>query len=286
MPLMAKKHYPVVRSANIANTSGVPQNDRVLLVDRLLSVTNRRLYRMGRYYQVKIDLDINQSTDIEVFALRDDWAVQKAFQMAYNEYLDNTADERANLSSNQIARWEDFRVKHGITGADIVVPVLYNGGGVSVPLTGGSFADSNVVDSSNARRTFTWSTTPGATEYGLLAEFDKAGNAQTTPTSKTNDGAYIELDSEVNDLTMDDLQYDGADPPYDATGVNGASPWVKIADLGTGASGVQRLSTGFFTAPCGIVVLRGVGAADNDAGIIWTVKSGDYKGVSAPSMLE
>ena len=112
---MAKKksrHYPVVTKSPLSN--GAAANT---LVDtaRCLSVMNRRLYRFGRNYEVKIDLRNDHVGQVQVFALRDDWAVQKAFQMAYQEYLDNTMQERENLSSNMIARWEDFRVRDGLT---------------------------------------------------------------------------------------------------------------------------------------------------------------------------
>jgi hypothetical protein len=280
-------HYPVVRSFPIS--AGASANT---LVDgaRHLSVTNRRLMRFGRYYQLKVDVRPDYAgTPIEVFVLRDDWAVQKAFQMAYQHYLKNTADERAALSPNQIARWEDFRVKDGLNvagGVNQSVPVLHTETGAADLLNAGSFSDSNVVDSSNVRRTFTWSPSPSATEYGLLAEYDKSGNAQESPAAKTNDGPYIELDTAVNDLTMDDLQYDGALPPYDRNGVNQLSPWVRVAVLGSGAAGQQRLSTGFFTAPCGLVFLKGFTETSEVYSVTIEAKSGDYKGVHAPSMLE
>ena len=282
---MAKKHYPVVRTANLANISGVPQNDRLIQVDRHLAKLNRRLYRMGRYYQLKIDIDPTFAGDFEVFALRDDWAVQKAFQMAYKAYMDNTSEERKQLGSGQVARWSDFRVSTGVTGADQTVPLLYDGAGTPVTLTAGEFDFAQVADDAGTLRTFTWGAS-GASSYSILEEYDKAGNAQANPQSTSADMPYAGLDTEMDSNVAAELQTDNNLPPYDQAGVNAASPWVKICELGSAASGVQRLSTGYFTVPCGIVVLRGVGAASNDALISFTAKSGDYKGVHAPSMLE
>jgi hypothetical protein len=278
------KHYPAVRSANLANTSGVPQLSRVLLVDRALSQLNRRLYRQGRYYEVKVDIDVTADIDVEVYALRDDWAVQKAYQMAYKMYLENTAEERERLGTNQVARWEDFRVQHGTLGTDVSSVLLYDASGVGTALTGGEFNDANVVDASGTRKAFTWGAA-SASLYSMLAEYDLAGNAQTTPSSVPAAGPYEDINTEVNAETMDDLQGDNNSPPYDQTSVAANTPWVKVAELGLQSS-AQKLSTGYFTAPCGIVVIRGVGAASNDAKLSFTVKAGDYKGVHAPSMLE
>ena len=155
-----KKHYPVVKGSPVS--AGSAANT---LVDtaRFLSVLNRRLYRYGRYYNVKIDLRHDYAgAPIEVFALRDDWAVQKAFQMAYDQYLENTADERKKLNSIQIARWEDFRCEDGLSLAkNQARPVLHQVDGSANILNSGEFALSNVVDSSNTKRTFTWGASGG-----------------------------------------------------------------------------------------------------------------------------
>lgn len=283
--MASKKAYPTVRTSQLFNSTGSPQNHRVVLVDRMLSKLNRRLYRQGRFYEVKIDIDPTQASTVQVYALRNDWAVHKAYQMAYREYLENTSQERANLSSNMIARWEDFKVSHGTTGADISDPALLNGAGVAVGLTSGEFNLANVVDSSGARKSFTWGT-PGGSEYGILQEYDKSANTPVTPPVVSNDAPYVELDSEVNELTHDDLQGDNNSPPYAQNDVSSGTPFVKIAELKADTANGTRLSTGFFTAPCGIVLIQNVGAAGNDLKISMTAKSGDYKGVHAPSMLE
>ena len=123
---MAKKmskHYPVVRKAPIS--SGAAANT---LVDtgRFLSVLNRRLYRMGRNYEAKVDLRNDYAGQVEVYVLRDDWVVQKAYQMAYQAYLDNTMEEREGSTGTNVARWEDFRVQSGLTLAlNTGLPVLH-----------------------------------------------------------------------------------------------------------------------------------------------------------------
>jgi len=284
---MPNKHYPVVRSSPIS--SGAAANT---LVDtaRHLSVLNRRLYRFGRNYNVKVDVRHDYAGPaIEVFALRDDWAVQKAFQMAYQQYLDNTMKERENLSTKQVARWEDFRIDDGLSlSKNSARPVMHTIAGAASVLNAGEFELSTVVDDSDTRRTFTWGT-PAATEWGILQEYDKVGNAPTTPTDTVGStgqrGPYSGLDADYDDLMALDLQQHGDNPPYDRTGVNATSPWVRIAVLG-GTAGTQKLSSGFFTAPCGLVLLKGFGETGEAYSVEIEAKSGSYKGVHAPSMLE
>jgi hypothetical protein len=277
------KHYPVVRSAEL---SGTVENTalRILQVDRELSKLNRRLYRMGRYYQAKIDMRPTGDGAYEVYALRDDWAVQKAFQMAYDQYVKNVSDEKANMSKTQLARWADFKVATGATGA-LLLSKLHDPTGAASILTNGEFSLANVVDQAGTTRTFTWSPAPAATEYSILNEYDRAGDAQDTPDNLAAPGPYEDIDADTDAATYDHLEQDGNQPPYDRNTVNQASPFVRVATLGA-AAGVQRLSTGFFTAPCGIVLIVGPNASWNSDLMTMTVKSGDYKGVHAPSMLE
>ena len=278
----SKKHYPVVRSSPVS--SGAAANT---LVDtaRNLSVLNRRLYRFGRFYEVKVDLRNDFVGQVEVFALRDDWAVHKAFQMAYQQYLKNTSDERQNLSDQQVARWEDFRCRDGLTlSKNDARPVMHDVAGNASVQNEGEFFNSIVVDGAGTSKTFTWGA--GASDrYGILEEYDKTGNAFTVPSSRPSDAPYENIDTSVDEVVHDQLQLNGDIPPYDQDGVNADTPWVRIAVLG-GTAGTQKLSSGFFTAPCGLVLLKGYGSDVVNFPAELTAKAGDYKGVHAPSMLE
>jgi hypothetical protein len=279
---MAKKHYPVVRSAQ---TSAGPAANTVVQVDQFLSKLNRRLYRQGRYYQVSVDIEVDSIVGpFEVYALRDDWAIQKAFQLAYSMYRMDTQEERAALGS-QVARWEDFRVDDGLSIArQYGNPVLFQNALTAQVLTAGEFELSTVVDTAQTERSFTWGS-PGANEYGILEEFDVSANAQGSPSSTTLATPYTSLTNQYDDVVGDALQDHGNLPPYSQTGVNSSSPWTKIATIGTQA-GHQKLSTGFFTAPCGFVVIKALNDSSDNYPITIRVKAGDYKGVDAPSMLE
>ncbi len=282
------KHYPVVRNIRVSNPSPFPGSHVIMDVGKYLSQLNRRLYRQGRYYNVKVDIDTAEDTVTEVYALRDDWGVQKAFQMAYKMYLQNNADERAALGG-RTARWEDFRVSDGYTTGFTPFPVLYTEAAGTVELTSGEFELSTVTDTTQSSRTFTWNPGASAPEYSILDEYALAGNASVSPATPETDGPYANIRNELDQAQMVDLAEHGNQAPYDPTGVNTSSPWVKIAELRGGSSTVQKLSTGFFTAPCGFVVIRNVGTGGSNVGIdniSMTVKAGDYKGVHAPSMLE
>jgi hypothetical protein len=287
MAKKSSKHYPVVLQSKVGYTAPPAGTTYLIQVDQFLSKLNRRLYRQGRYYQAKIDLDVSSNANITVFALRDDWAVQKAFQMGYQAFLDNSMEERERLGDGQSGRWEDFRVEAGTAGTVTdLVPVLSDAAGVDVQLTAGEFVLAQVVDSTNTARLFTFGAT-SANRYGLLEEYDKFGDAQSTPDNVTSDAPYLELSEGVNEATHDHLQTSGNNPPYDTSGINAGAPFVKIAELGSGASGTgaQKLTTGFFTAPCGFILITGMNAVDV-ADVNLEVKRGDYKGVHAPSMIE
>lgn len=286
-----KKHYPVVRSAELGSVSETAAV-RVFDTARALSALNRRLYRFARVYPVKINMDPASPGTVEVYVLRDDWAIHQGVKMAYDQYLDNTEDERKALSGSQVARWEDFRIADGVgaTHNELLAKLhdpTFTGTGTL--MSAGEFELSTVVDSSDVRRTFTFGT-PGATEYGILQEYDKKANAITSPTEATGTSGdrtpYSEINSEVNDLTALDMQQHGDNPPYDRTGVNATTPWVKVATLGSGAAGDQQLSTGFINAPCGLVVLVGNANDWNSDQMRFEVQSGKYKGVGGMSLLE
>lgn len=289
--MAAKKPFPVVRNFPLSEASPVTGSaSRLVDVGRCLSQINRRLYRSGRLYRSKIDLQPNANQTLQVYALRNDWAVRNAFKLAYEAYRANNDEERALMSEKQVGRWEDFRITDALTIAHAPVgPVMYNSAMNPIQLVNvGEFPTSSVVDSAGTTRTFTWGSGGGTgTKYSVLYEYDRMGNAFQSPeTLVTGGGAYGDLEADIQTDTMDDLQTQGRNPPYDATGVNHTSPWVRIATLDATNPNATKLSTGFFDAPCGLIVITGMGASNVQELYELTVQSGDYKGVHAPSMLE
>ena len=205
--------YPVVRtircSASTSNYSYLP-------VDQFLSKTNRRMYRHGRTYSVKIDADADISQEIEVWALADNWMNDRAFKAAYKAYVENSADERKALKDKNIARWEDFRTVDGVA-ANAINPRMYGPTLAAVDLTVGEFTNSVVHDKTGTQRTFSWGA-GGAAVYGILEEYDKAGNAQPSPDTSTGDMPYDDLMSDNDAAQAAALQTNGNLPPYDPAG--------------------------------------------------------------------
>jgi hypothetical protein len=209
----------------------------------------------------------------------------RAFKNAYGAYLTNSKDEIEALKGKSIARWQDFRTQDGVSASE-VNPEMYSPTLAPIPLIAGEFDNSVVHDKSGTQRTFSWGV-GGAGAYGILQEYDKAGNAQPSPDTSTGDMPYDDLMADNDAAQAEALQVRGNLPPYDANNVGEDNPWVLVGKL-SAATNAQKLSTGYFDAPCGFVILSVLGSSDpvQTSVLSMTVKQGDYKGVHAPSMLE
>ena len=290
-------YYPVQRQIQLSNTASTTNS--VCDVGKMLSVINHRLYRQGKTYQVKVDLDNRADAAVgpaqyEIYVLADTWFHQKAWQLARATYLTATAGERASMSASKIARWEDFRVSAGVSSANDMVPATYSTALTLGNNTSGEFVTSQIVlADGSTTKTFTWGT-PGASQFGIIGEYNKSGDSAKTPTDDANTGAgdqaYAGAEDGISETQMDNLQNAGNEPPYNRTDFS-SNVWVKVATLDNSAgvnpgasAGHSRMSTGFFNAPCGLVVIKS-SIAHNIAGeLSLTVKAGDYKGVAAMNM--
>lgn len=153
-------------------------------------------------------------------------------------------------------------------------------------LSGGEFDNSLVEDNAGVTRFFSWNPTTTGSVYSIPAEYDLSGNTNTSPTTPTGSGPYADLQADSSPVEMEALQQRGNLPPYEA---NSFPPvWVKIATLQTSATeGAQRLSSGYFDAPCGQVVLQVSGGSTVSSltnKVSVEFRSGDYKGVRAHNM--
>lgn len=294
---MAKKYYPVIRRWDV---SGGAFQQTMVDVGQCLSRLNHRLYRQSRVYPCNVRLrNDSDLTSVEVYALRSDWMMVKSIQMAYKMYRKATEETRNVMSSKQIARWEDFRINHGIVGANNGAPVIYGwpaGGPPSVPalniLTTGEFELSVVRDQNDVDKTFTLGNANPANEFNILEEYNKAADVDSSPSNLVGPTGtqlpYDELtDAQESDIAAD-LSGRGNEPPYDADDIAEDYAWVHVGTLGIGANGQQVLSTGFFDAPLGLIMIDGYvyQGSPTDLDISVEVKSGDYKGVMGPSLLE
>ena len=292
---MAKMHYPTQNTFRLGFT--LPSNSTRVFgaIDRDLSRINHRLYRQSRYYQMKVDIDADlpDGSTVFVYALQDTWMNQKAYQMAYEAFLKNSAEESSQLRSGAKARWHDFRVDHGIaaTASDSdSIPVGYSAPGVTpagTQYTVGEYVLSEVTDAAGTARTFRWLGTGGNT-FNIVDEYDRTGNTNAQPSTASTTAAYANLEDEIDANQLEHLSDDGNLPPYAQSTIEN-QVLTLVATLHVDSTGTSKLSSGFFNAPCGIYFLAFAGGLDGNTandGILITAKSGDYKGVSAPTMLK
>ena len=282
--------YPVVRQSPLS-LDGSPDQNAVIRVDRALSGRNHRLYRQSRVYHCKVDLDINAQNGqvVDVYALGNSWMAKKAYGLAYDTFNENVKEER-EMAGNRLARWNDFRVDHGL-GVAFQKDLLFAG---EVPGLSGvhkfgtsdsEYVMSEVRDASSNQNTFRWSGT-GSGTWNIIDEYDVTGNSDSTPAAPSTDAAYSSLEDEIDVGTMEHLQDDGNNPPYDKDTIHN-EVWVKVATLSVNNAGTQKLSTGYFEAPCGLIAVMSSAPLANDSTVLnLEVKAGDYKGVHAPSYLE
>lgn len=288
--MASKKHYPVQRKIRLAAALPSTATDSSVLVDREMSKVNHRLYRQSRYYSCKVDIDADlpNGTVVNVYALKDTWMNQKAYQFAHKMYLENTKEERSTVAAGTKARWNDFRVA---SGSSLSGPTLdatgYEPGGGPTRFTGGEYLFTEMTDDSGAAKTLRWFGT-GSGTFNIVDEYDVTGNTNNEPSTTTGTAGYQGLNDEHQANAMDEVTNNGNAPPYDGTTIENQC-WIHVATLFVDGDGGGRLSSGFFTVPCGLLTLTYGGGANQtvvNEKICLEVKSGDYKGVHAPSMLE
>jgi len=281
---MPRKHYPVQKRMNVDQQGGPAANIMRVDTAKLLSQINHRLYRQSRTYQCSVSIDANlaDGTTVEVYALADTWYLKGALKLAKAAWDASNAEEIA-MNNGKIARWSDFRIKFEANGsADARVAQYAWQTLTETPFTAGEFADSLVVDQSGTSRNFTIGVA-GGTEYNIFDEYDRQSGTNTDPTVPST-GPYTGLLPNLETAAAAAISDNGNNPPYNASGY-GQAVWVKVGTLHL-APGRQRLSTGFFSAPVGAILLSGVGSLGDTADIVVEVKGGDYKGVMSHSMLE
>lgn len=284
---MAKKHFPVQRKMRLAEQA--PQSGNAsMIIDTMseLCKVNHRLYRQSRVPMVKVEIDASLPTGaiVDVYALSDTWMNMKAYQFAHKTFENNSKEERAALAETNVGRWNDFRVGYGPTVARMEAVV--EGDSTATTLTQGSFGLSRVTDSSGVIHTFRWIGS-SAQEFNIIDEYDLSGNTQSQPTSGQVSAPYQDLEDEIDNDQAQHLTSQGANPPYAKDSLENDC-LTRIGRLFVDAEGQGKLSTGFFNAPLGFVILEGQGGMTSvtlSNHLAVEVKAGDYKGIHAPNYL-
>lgn len=284
-------YFPVVRKMEVGFSGGAGTNTAYGDAGAMLSRINNRLYRYGKLYDLKFDVSaaLPAGTTIEIYALSNTWYVQKAFEEAKNVYDRAYENEIENVNESNIGRWRDFRIRpttqESYSLGRWCFPMARDSTTSQQIVGGGQFVDSLVEDSTGTTRHFTWSTAVTPATYGVVQQYDLAGNQTRNPNLGTGTMPYADLEADSSAAEGSALQTQGQDPPYGAT--NFPDWWVKVGELTVGTAGQTKLSTGFFHAPCGQFLLRTTTSAEFDNigdNLTLEIRGGDYKGVLAHNM--
>ena len=288
-------YYPVQRtiplSGTLAANGQIISGTMVADAGKMLSITNRRLYRYGMRYRIKLDLEISEAVtsgfDVEVFALQDNWDTQRAFALAKATYDEAYADELKHTKKGNLARWRDFRCDDGVTGAIDLFPVIIDNTSLSETTNSlGQFVESG-VDVGGTEKRFTWGLATGST-LDIKNEWIVSGRTGQDPALISNAAPYDGVNSDsMSNIEMENLGGDGNFPPYGQTSSSDMLRRVGIMRYEPGPTGLQRISTGYFDAPCGLFVIKVTPGINLSAGsVVLTAQSGDYKGIAADKMCQ
>lgn len=261
-----------------------------------LSRINHRLYRQGRSYRLKVDVDTRTMPEgavIDVYALMPSWWVHESWRLAKKSYDEALSDEMKTLSKGNLARWRDFRVASGISNtfeSGTVAPQQYqalSNAGVDMTASAysnGEFNWSRVENlDTELSMAFSWPSAfvQPALEFDIVQEYNDSRNESSSPEVIITDMPYHELQSDANIDDYVELQANGNEPPYDANQMSSAI-WVRVGQLQAKnlvqADGFTS-STGFFDAPCGLVILDQSPDTAGQTIMSVEVAKGDYRGV-------
>lgn len=285
-------YYPVQRTIPLSGTTAA--NGQIVSATmsadagRLLSQSNRRLYRYGMNYRIKLDLDLSESVavpvDVEVYALRNNWDVQRAFALAKKHYDAAIADELSTIDS---ARWLDFRILNGVTGAIDLHPVTIDNATLAVNVDDEGEHSASLVDDGGTGKNFTWGVAGGST-LSVRDEWINSGRTSNDPSTVSSNAPYDGLNSDsMSDLEFTALQNRGDAPPYRNTSDSDLLHKVGTLRYEPAPGALQRLSTGYFDAPCGLFVIKVTTGVNLGPGsVVMTAQSGDYKGIAADKMCQ
>lgn len=286
----AKKRYAVQRHLDYATSQISSNNINIVDVAKHLSQTNHRLYRQSRVYKTKVSAvtPIDNGREVDVYVLRDTWMLQKAYQMAKDTFDKNTVEERSGLIPSNVARWQDFRIvlnpASGVTYNETQVGISANDTMATTALTAGEFEASLVHKENGTAYTFGFFELANS-RWSILKEYDRAGNTNDSPSNPTGgntESPYSGLDDDNQDASREHLATAGNNPPYDGTSLDPNFLFRKVATIG-GSDAGHKMSTGFFDAPLGCIILV---ASGWNKPLQIEVAAGDYKGVHGETYID
>lgn len=268
--------------------------DSYVSISDTMSKINHRLYRMTRKYWVDVKLhNPNVTTGADVYVLNNTWMLQKAVAYARTAY-EKAVKEEKKLLGKQLARWHDFRLNlnpsdgAGALSFTQLSPVIFNmDTGAPTTMTSGDFGLS-VARDEDTNQSYAFGLWESGTQFNILKEYEKSGSTEDSPDDIETSAPYDAIDDEAQTSTFIELQQQGNEPPYNKDNMNDLQLFRHVgtifstADGGTNAVGVQKLSTGTFCAPLGLVVIRPHDG--NPPMVCLHMKKGKYKGLASEAM--
>jgi len=264
--------------------SGAPVSDlSQVFTGQVLGQANNRLYRQHRTYMQRISLLPNApatiSAPIRVFALSTKWTVMRSLMTARAVYEQALKEERALHGTS---RWHDFRIScdtvantlsaFGIDSSN--PPTMTN-----AALPQGEYDLSSITDSAGNVRIFVTDAATSTTAYNVFEEFDEMGRADISPTTASL-GGYEQAMPGLVEADAVNLLERGNNPPYDNANNPREGTWVEVGRLYRDPTG-HVLSTGYFEAPLGLILVKGYQPEQNTPFLVLEAKAGKYKGVDS-----
>lgn len=289
-----QKHQPTQRSVRLAEESASIAGGRVVFANEVASRANRRLYRQSRVYSLKVDVDIGSveaSAGVDVYILRDTWDLHGAYKLAMKNYY-NAMKEELMASNGSQTRWHDFRVVSDFQAdkmcGSMSRPNTATATMDSFRLNQGDVLPSQVIDSNGNAYEFTLGIATGGSpnQYSIGAEWNKFDITDDDPQATATSMPYSGIVNDADEANYDLLRVRGEEPPYSSTA--NTSLWTKVCTLQETATGGQKLSSGYFDAPLGLVILvssafTSGGAPREITPLTLSYQKGNYKGVHAPA---
>ena len=242
---------------------------------------------------------ITTSNAVDVYRLRNTFMLQRGYELAMEEWNASYTDAEEVVRDSNEGRWRDFRIDTtAFLGDTKLNPLTLKAQGPKV------LADVVQIDAWAGAQSFTpdgfgrdFGLLADANTFGIIAEYDKQGKVQDSPTTNTIEAAYGVLKSDLSDNEVVNLQQFGNNPPYDADSSTPLSVLEYVGTIYVDSNGQGKLSTGYFDAPLGAVYLAGSGqkaASIYEAGDTSTratmfklsAQKGDYKGVAAHEFVD
>jgi hypothetical protein len=245
-------------------------------------------------YRAKVNFPGDGTGEVHVYKLRDSFMLQKAYGLAMKSWNNSYAEAEHVVKDNVKARWRDFRIDIKPHIGDTIVASLTlsaNGIGVTaIPVVVDEYQLALATQTDGTTRDFALRS--DVNTYDIIAEYNKEGKVQDSPSSGTVEAAYEELQADLDNDEVGNLQLSGNSPPYDGDSTLPGEILEYVGTIYRDTDGNERITTGFFDAPLGAIFTLGTGPGTLDfvngpngqpAPIQCEVEvqAGDYKGVKA-----